>query len=79
MSIESEARRLLAISDLEDAGPPVRLRDLCALTGFTKTKFYDAIESGELPAKWIRTGQTKLAVVERRDALRYLTDIGFAA
>ncbi len=65
------------LADLERHGPPVRIRDLCRLTGFGKDKFYADIERGDLKADYIRTGQTKLAVIERAEAVRHLTAIGF--
>lgn len=84
--LEERARRLIdesrqaeRLAFLLEDGPPVRLRDLCSVTGFSKMKFFDAIDKGELVVRWIRTGQTRMVVVERREALRYLTDIGFAA
>jgi len=70
---------VLSMADLQRVGPPIRLRHLCALTGFSKMKFFAAIERGDLDVTWIRTGQTKIALIDRVEARRYLTAIGFAA
>lgn len=77
---EREDRKArVTLEQLQQGGPPVRIRDLSALTGFSKQKFFDAIDRGELDVKWIRTGQTRMATVERDEAWRYLVGIGFAA
>lgn len=73
------AKMALTLADLRREGPPIRLRELASLTGFTKEKFYDAIERGELQPLWILTGQTRMIMVERLEALRYLQQIRFAA
>jgi hypothetical protein len=63
--------------NLADHGPPVRLRDLCRLTGFSKMKFLDDIDRGDLTVQRIRTGHNHLIVVEREEARRYLETLGF--
>jgi hypothetical protein len=78
-SRNEERRARLTLEDLRHDGPPVRLRDLCSVTGFSKMKFFDAIDRGELEARAIRTGRTTLTIVERSEAVRYLEQIGFVA
>jgi len=65
--------------ELQQDGPPVKLRDLCSLTGFSKMKFLDDIERGDLDVRRIRTGERRLIVIERAEARRYLLALGFAA
>lgn len=74
-----EQRSRLTLSDLERDGPAIRLRDLCAVTGFSKMKFLNDIERGILDVRRVATGDTHVVLVEREEARRYLTAIGFAA
>ena len=74
-----ERRAVQTLEDLRSGGPPVRLRDLCVVTGFSKMKFFSAIDAGDLRVSWVKTGQTRMALIERSEALRYLLDINFAA
>lgn len=71
--------RVTTWDELQLDGPPVRLRDLCRLTGFSKMKFIDDIERGDLEAIPVRTCRTKVWMIERSEARRYLLNIGFAA
>lgn len=63
--------------ELQRFGPPIRLRDLRSLTGYSKMKFLDDIDRGRLNATKVPTGQTSLWIVERIEARRYLASIGF--
>lgn len=78
---ERRLRRKLTLADLERDGPPVKLRDLCALTGFTKEKFYADIERGTLDARRVGNGEGRWCVwvVTRQEALRHLRKLGVAA
>ena len=70
---------MISLQGLRAGGPPVRLRDLCALTGFSKMKFLDDIERGKLHARRVATGRTHVVLVERDEACRYLTSINFSS
>ncbi len=78
-SHRAQRKARLTLADLEHAGPPVRLKDLADLTGFSKQKFYQDIQRGILPAAQVQTGQTTVYAVERGEALGYLRAIKFAA
>lgn len=78
-SEREEHRSRFTLAELRRDGPPVRLRALCDITGFSKMKFFAAIDRGDLNVRWTRTCSTKMALVERDEALRYLASIGFAA
>ena len=60
-----------------DSTTPLRLSDLCKITGFSKMKFLDDIERGDLAVRRVRTGQTHVVLVDREEAYRYLVSIGF--
>jgi predicted DNA-binding transcriptional regulator AlpA len=82
MSLADDVDRALdglTLRDLEQDGPPIRLRDLSKLTGFSKDKFYLDIDRGDLQAKPVKTRSRVVYMVERDEALRYLRAIKFAA
>lgn len=66
-------------AELLKDGPPIRLRDLCAVTGFSKMKFLGDIDLGRLEVKRVITGDTHIVLIEREEARRYLAAIRFVA
>jgi len=63
---------LSALSVLE--GPPWRLRDLAAITGFSKPKLMDDIREGYLAAD--TDPKSGMLLIARREALRYVQTLG---
>lgn len=87
MTLRSDAEALLAHARQEDTdalellkqpGPPVRVSVLCRITGFSRTPFVEAIETGELCARLVGRGRGRY-YVDRAEALRFLRAIKFAA
>lgn len=66
-------------ADLFMDGPPIRLRDLCAVTGFSKMKFLDDIDRGRLEVRRVETGRGHVVLIDREEARRYLSAIRFVA
>lgn len=56
---------------LED-GPPIRLTDLAYIAGFSPDKLLIEAYAGRVTVRWARCGQRRMAMVERREGLRYL-------
>ena len=74
----STAEEAITLAFLQQAGPPVRLRVLCEITGFSRAPFVEAIERGELNARLVGRGRGRY-LVDRHEAIRYLRAIKFAA
>jgi hypothetical protein len=67
------ARRL---EDMREAqGPPLRIRDIAALTGFSKQKVMADVRGGYLVAREIPCGRAVMWVVPFSEAQRYLREL----
>jgi hypothetical protein len=76
--LDARAQQAITVAEwLLEHGPPVRVRDLARVTGFSKGKFYADIERGRLEAYEVKTGQTIVYTIARAEAVRYLAAIGF--
>ena len=64
-------------ADLETEGPPIRIRELVRLTGFSRHKLYADIRRDELQIVAMRCGQMTYWHVDRHEALRYLDALGY--
>ena len=68
--------RLRTIAEMRAPdGLPVRVRDLAALTGFSKPKITADIHEGYLRASAVRCGRTHLWMISFAEAQRYLRDL----
>lgn len=72
-------RRMIALADLEAIGPPVRVRDVAALAGFSKAKVMADARAGQLHITWAQCGRRRMALVSRSEAHHYLQRLGIAA
>lgn len=63
--------------DLENGGPPIRIRELVDLTGFTRHKIYADIRRNDLAVVAYRCGTVHYWHVERHEALRWLDAMGY--
>lgn len=68
----------LTLADLDVDGPPVRVRDLIAITGLSKHTVYRDIASGHLHA-FQRTSARVSFFVDRDVARQWLSRLGFMA
>jgi hypothetical protein len=68
----------LTLSDLAHDGPPVRLRDLIAVTGLSKQTILTDIEKRELVAVKRARGLRSIYLVQRAEARRYCLALGFS-
>lgn len=60
----------------EPSAPPVRLSDIAARTGLSKTKLRDDVHRGYLRVRWVQCGSRKMALVMPGEVTRYLRAIG---
>jgi hypothetical protein len=66
----------LTLADLEHDGPPVRLRDLVAITGFSSGTIRWDILNGNLPAQQRARGTQAWWFIKREDARAYAAKLG---
>lgn len=60
-------------------GPPIRVRDLCAILGWSRPSVHRAIAAGELRAMRPHAGLARATVyIQREEARRWLTAMGWA-
>jgi len=71
------SRPPLVLADLQADGPPVRLRDLVAITGLSNDTLYRDIQAGYLHAFKRRGGRSASYFVDRDVARHWLTRMGF--
>jgi predicted DNA-binding transcriptional regulator AlpA len=65
------------MADLQLDGPPVRLRDLVAITGLSSDTIYRDIKGGYLHAFKRRSGKSASYFVDRDVARQWLDRMGF--
>lgn len=65
------------MADLHLDGPPVRLRDLIAITGLSSDTLYRDIKSGDLHAFKRWSGRNASYFVDRDVARQWLARMGF--
>jgi predicted DNA-binding transcriptional regulator AlpA len=65
------------MADLQQDGPPVRLRDLVAITGLSSDTIYRDIHGGYLHAFKRRSGKSASYFVDRDVARQWLDRMGF--
>ena len=58
-------------------GPPIRVRDLCALLGWSRPRVHRAIESGELAVLRPHDHARATVYIQREEARRWLLDMGW--
>lgn len=74
---EQRTRRVARVARevLDEAGPPIRVRDVAAWAGFSKAKLMADAKAGELRLVWRKCGTRRWAFVERDEARRYLCEM----
>lgn len=77
LTVLSSSLMPMTRTDLEHDGPPIRIRELVRLTGFTRHKLYADIRRDELNVVAFKAGSHYYWHVERAEALRYLNAIGY--
>ena len=65
----------LTLEDIFQPGPPVRVRDLMAITGYSRQIVISAIEAGELAASRRREGLNYCYLIDRASARQWLDKV----
>jgi hypothetical protein len=69
--------RPLTLRQLQQDGPPVRLRDLCNISGLSDMTLRREIADEQLKAHKLRPLKNSTYFVDRAEARRWLVQIGF--
>lgn len=69
------ARLPLTLAELFQPGPPIRVRDLCAITGWPRIRIHRALECGDLVS--LAHHARAMVYITRQEARRWLLACGF--
>lgn len=70
-------RQPLGLEDLTIQGPPVRLRDLVAITGLSEQRVRNDIKGKYLRARKYIDSNNATWFIDRADARKWLSKLGF--